>query len=368
MDNSVIISVFGDFRAKDIGKVNFSSDVKELLDKSDVGICNFEAPIECNGTPIYKSGPTINQSKDAPGFLIENGFNVALLANNHIMDYGAEGCIKTLSAFSSVIAVGAGMGSNAYAVRTQTVKGKKIGYLSVCQHEFGVLESKEESGPGVAWALSYDLYEIIHETKRYLDYLFVFPHAGIERSFAPLPQWRRLYKKYIDWGADGVIASHPHTPQGWEYYKERPICYSLGNFYFDELTGDQYWNKGLAAVLTIDNDIKMDIHNICFDETGKVDFDNQANRIEHNNYLNSLLKSDENYTSYIDKMCKSEYEEHKYGLLRGLSGATTHIRPMYAVRLFLLMLLNKKAPMSALNRMQCESHRWAIEHCLKKNF
>ena len=36
----------------------------------------------------------------------------------------------------------------------------------------------------------------------------------------------------IDCGADLVIGTHPHVLQGFEKYKGRYICYSLGNFSF----------------------------------------------------------------------------------------------------------------------------------------
>ena len=46
----------------------------------------------------------------------------------------------------------------------------------------------------------------------------------------------RYYEEYvraaIDAGADLVIGSHPHVLQGIEYYKGKPIVYSLGNFIF----------------------------------------------------------------------------------------------------------------------------------------
>ncbi|MEI3187453.1 MAG: CapA family protein [Lachnospiraceae bacterium] len=43
---------------------------------------------------------------------------------------------------------------------------------------------------------------------------------------------RTLGKQYIDAGADLVIGSHPHALQGVEYYKEKAIVHSLGNFIF----------------------------------------------------------------------------------------------------------------------------------------
>ena len=37
---------------------------------------------------------------------------------------------------------------------------------------------------------------------------------------------------FTDAGADLVVGSHPHVLQGVEYYKGKPIVYSLGNFIF----------------------------------------------------------------------------------------------------------------------------------------
>ena len=363
------IAIFGDFRAAYPEKIKFADDFSNLLKEADIRICNFEAPVKSEGLVAPKSGPKIDQSNKSPQFLIDHGFNVVLLANNHTMDHGMEGCQKTIESFNSIIAVGAGKAKEAYAVKTSIVKGKSIGYLSLCQHEFGVVESKDDEDLGVAWTGSYDVEEVIKEAKNQVDYLFVFPHAGVEQSFAPLPGWRKLYKKYIDWGADGVIASHPHTPQGWEYYHDRPILYSLGNFYFDELTGDEYWNKGLMAELIIENDVvKAVVHNISFDSSGYISIDESEERKVHNDYLNELLFSNEKYNNYIDGLCKKLYDGHKYGVLRGFAGMSLRMRKAYAMRLLGLMLLNKRDTYTALNRFQCESHRWPIEYCLKKGY
>lgn len=363
------IIIAGDFRSACCEKIRFAEGLNNLLKESDVNICNFEAPVVSSGAPADKSGPKLDQSEASPAFLIGHGFNVVLIANNHMMDHGVMGCKKTIDSFKSIIAVGAGQAKDAYTVKHNTVKGKTIGYLSLCQHEFGVVESRDEDECGVAWTGSLDVQEIIREAKNKVDYLFVFPHAGIERSFAPLPQWRRLYKKYIDWGADGVIASHPHTPQGWEYYREKPIFYSLGNFYFDELTGDAYWNKGLVAELSIDdNRIKTKVHNIFFNFEGAVAFDDDIERNQHNDYLNELISSDSKYEKYVDELCLKIYNEHKYAILRGFAGMSLRIKKSYIIRLLGLMLLNKRDPSAALNRFQCESHRWAIEYCLKKGY
>ena len=45
----------------------------------------------------------------------------------------------------------------------------------------------------------------------------------------------RLSKQYVNKmvtaGADAIVGSHPHWLQGFEYYNNVPVAYSLGNFY-----------------------------------------------------------------------------------------------------------------------------------------
>ena len=76
------------------------------------------------------------------------------------------------------------------------------------------------------------LVDEIKKLREQCDYLVVYVHWGIERSERPEDYQRSLGKQYIDAGADVVIGSHPHVLQGVEYYKGKPIVYSLGNFIF----------------------------------------------------------------------------------------------------------------------------------------
>ena len=76
------------------------------------------------------------------------------------------------------------------------------------------------------------LLEEIKKAREVCDYLVVYVHWGIERDERPQEYQRTLGQQYIDAGADLVIGSHPHVLQGLEYYKGKPIVYSLGNFVF----------------------------------------------------------------------------------------------------------------------------------------
>ena len=62
--------------------------------------------------------------------------------------------------------------------------------------------------------------------------LVVVFHWDYEYERYPQPAHRKLAFELIEMGVDAIIGHHPHIVQGAEVYKERPIFYSLGNFYF----------------------------------------------------------------------------------------------------------------------------------------
>ena len=45
---------------------------------------------------------------------------------------------------------------------------------------------------------------------------------------------RKGARRLIRAGADAIIGHHPHVIQKEEYFKGKPIFYSLGNFVFDQ--------------------------------------------------------------------------------------------------------------------------------------
>jgi poly-gamma-glutamate synthesis protein (capsule biosynthesis protein) len=199
MDYSIRISIGGDFRANNPNRIVIDKTVDYLFKTSDIAICNFEAPVRTEGVmPIKKSGPSLNQSADSPVFLKKAGFNVILLANNHIMDFGSEGLKATIDSFKDITTVGAGTAKEAFEVRYLDIKGHRIGLYSLVQHEFGVVENSDDTECGAAWIGSLDVKNIIIEAKQNCDFLLIFPHAGVEHTAAQLPEWRNVYKHFID--------------------------------------------------------------------------------------------------------------------------------------------------------------------------
>ena len=62
----------------------------------------------------------------------------------------------------------------------------------------------------------------------------VMPHMGVEYQKVHDTLRQNIYRRLIDYGADSVIADHPHTVQDSEAYKGKLIVYSVGNFMFDQ--------------------------------------------------------------------------------------------------------------------------------------
>lgn len=365
---AVKIFICGDFRAANPDKIHFEEDLASVLATGDIKICNFEAPVKTAGAkPFVKSGPCLDQSLNSPVILKNLGFNVIQLANNHIMDYGVEGLKATFSAFEDVITVGAGIAKDAFSPRFMEIDGKRIGFLSYVHHEFGMVDYVDDDDYGAAWISSPDVPEIVMNAKKECDFLLVLPHAGIEHEVAPLPIWRKMYRKFIDWGADCVVGGHPHCPQGWETYKGKAIYYSLGDFYFDELTYNDLWYKSIIAEIIIEDDaVRLKEHFVCFDDkTGLISYDHSERMSNHVARANRLLHNEAEYKEYIDRLCASRYTSFKYILSRCICGVTFKLPFKKVIRLIGCMLLGNKDELIFLNLIQCESHRWAREKMLK---
>ncbi len=200
-----------------------------------------------------------------------------------------------------------------------------------------------------------------------VDCLLVYCHAGVEHIPQPLPEWRERYREFVDMGCDGVIASHPHVAQGWEEYKEKPIAYSLGNFYFpkERRMGDA-WYKSLCASLTVADSgkVKMEMTPLIFDaETIRVDHSEETRRVLER--LNSVLADKERYMRQINSACMCLLKD--YDCQFGVGGYFTLRSPKGMMKYAAKKLLgrNPMPGLHLLNNLRCESHRYAISRALK---
>lgn len=366
------LNIVGDFFSPQLNGLQFSQSLKEKLNNADLNVVNFEGPINTNkSVPICKSGPNISQDSDAPVFLKEHGFKLFSLANNHSMDYGGQALDATIKCLNEDCIVGAGLWDEAYKVKILEIKGKKIGFLAITQFEFGVLDDIAfcENKKGAAWMEHPCVDKLIVDSKQQCDYLIVLPHAGLEHFTLPLPELRTLYRHFVDMGADAVIGGHPHVPQPWETYKNKPIVYSLGNFCFDEECAEPLWNIGLMANLSLDeDDLYLQIHPLHFDKKQRivdfVDDDNVNLRLSEGL---KLFSDQYAYVEAVNNHCLSM--QSYYDMLLEMSGYSK-----FSIKHCLGYIKRKllgKVPTTDnshfINCVRCETHRWVLSRIYELN-
>ena len=313
MDKTIKFFFAGDFCSKpSTSKILVSDELKNLIQSCNLKIVNFEVPLKPNISLPPQQYERFWQNDDAPDFLRSIGFNLFSIANNHTFDWGEEGFKKSKAALGEA-SFGAGTYDDAYKVKEVEINGKKIGFMALSYAAYtGVFDDVfHHEGFGCAFIDDLRVNHDIMEAKKNVDYLFVLPHDGIEYIDLPLPETIARYRDFIDYGADGVIASHPHCPQGWEEYKGKPIFYSLGNFFFNSKetvsfkANKPHWYEGLCVVMTIsDGKVSWEVINTRNVDNMGIEIDNKEERRRHNEYLVELLKNQEKYESALKKECK----------------------------------------------------------------
>ena len=290
--NNVSLFFAGDFCSKPTTSfITVSDELKELIQSCDLRVVNFEVPLKPANVELPPQRyERYWQHDDVPDFLRGLGFNLFPMANNHAFDWGDEGFKKTKAALGDQ-SFGVGSYDDAYKVKICEINGLKIGFLAFTYAAYtGVFDDVlHHDGLGCAYINDLRVNHDIMEAKKAVDYLFVLPHDGIEYIDVPLPEIIARYRDFIDYGADGVIASHPHCPQGWEEYKGKPIFYSLGNFFFngkeDPLyrTWSHHWYEGMCIKMELyENQIDYSIINTRNIDNVSLIVDKEPEREEHN--------------------------------------------------------------------------------------
>lgn len=210
----------------------------EFLEKilsADIFMVNEEFPFSSRGTQAEDKQYTFRLPPEKVSIFQEMGIDIVTLANNHALDFGTDALLDTCRTLdeAGILRVGAGTLEEAKSWQTIEAGGKKIGFLGATRVIPVADWAATVYSPGMF--ATYDpteLLEKIKEARAVHDYVVVYVHWGAEREEFPKDYQKTLGHQYIDAGADLVIGSHPHVLQGIEYYKGKPIVYSLGNFVF----------------------------------------------------------------------------------------------------------------------------------------
>lgn len=231
----------------------YDSRVLEKMQAADILMINQEFPFSTKGTAMEDKQYTFRANPRYVQIFKDMGVDIVTLANNHTLDFGPEALLDTLSTLEDAGLPYVGAGENLErAARVIRIEkgGRKIGFLGASRviPVTGWYAGKDRPGLFATYDPA-QMLEKIAEAKGTCDYVVAYVHWGVEYADTPEEYQRQMAQKYIDAGADLVVGSHPHVLQGIEYYKGKPILYSLGNFLFGQWAGET-----VMAEITIKED------------------------------------------------------------------------------------------------------------------
>lgn len=209
-------------------------DVSERLRGYDLLVGNLECVVSTKGEPTIRE-PLVAPG-ETPKLLLDAGFDLVSIANNHTLDMSAAGYFEMLEKLNAAGLLFFGSTAADHArdpVVVKEVDGVRIALI-------GHMNREEKRA-----------IEDVMRARARADVVIVFEHWGVEYALYPVLHQRLLGRTLIDAGADAVLGAHAHVVQPIEIYKNKLVAYGLGNFVFSSMV-----RRGThtGAVLELDLD------------------------------------------------------------------------------------------------------------------
>lgn len=232
-------------------------DVKKYFAGNDLVIGNLELTFGGSDRP-YSSFPCFNTPDSFLDAVQDAGFNLLTTANNHCMDTGQAGLIRTLDKLDEAGIQHFGTYRSQEERDTilyRDVNGIRFAFLSYTYGTNGIPVPQDYL---VNLIDSDTMVSDIKEARKNADVVVVMPHMGNEYETDPRDIFVEWADLMFDAGADIVLASHPHVLQKMEYRTldhgdgahDGFIIYSLGNFISSQTTPPR--NASIVLHLTVE--------------------------------------------------------------------------------------------------------------------
>lgn len=206
----------------------------ELRD-ADFSLVNLETAITERGKPANKAF-TFRAPATALTVLKEAGVDAVSMANNHAADFGKVGVEDTLAAQASGVLPIVGFGADdtqAYAPLSVDVKGLRVAVLAASEVDEETARdwAAGPDSPGIALALDPTrLATAVREAAADHDLVVVQLHWGTEGTTCPNARQVATVRALSAAGADVIVGTHAHRPQGSGWAGRVFVGYGTGNF------------------------------------------------------------------------------------------------------------------------------------------
>lgn len=210
--------------------------VKPYLQNADLAIANQETVV--GGVELGLSGyPRFNSPVEIADAVVDTGFHVVTLANNHTLDRDEKGVLMSREYWDTldILTTGAYVSEeDRNEVRLIEINGIQFAVLNYTYGTNGIPipENKEYLVNLIDEQL---IEQDVQKAQLLADVIIVALHWGNEYEVMPNEEQKRLAQFISDLGVDIILGTHPHVlqPPAWitrEDGKRTFVAYSLGNF------------------------------------------------------------------------------------------------------------------------------------------
>ena len=258
-------SVYKDAQKED-GTYDFHymfTDIEPIIKKYDLKFCNQESAI--GGKTLGISGyPSFNSPDEIGDELVNLGFNLISLANNHTLDKGEDAALYSNSYWKSKNVNFAGSYSSdeeRNEIKIYEKNGIKYAFFAYTT----ISNAKVRKGYLLNMYSADKVKTDIEKVKDQVDVILVSMHWGVEDTNTPTESQRQIADYLSSLGVNMIIGHHPHVVQPVEYVNDTLVIYSLGNFISNQLS--IRLNNGIGLMYGID--IVVDDNGVRFENEYK---------------------------------------------------------------------------------------------------
>ncbi len=250
-DNLIHRSIYNQAkrRAKANGQEGYDfgfvyEQVEHYIQDADFAILNQETIITDELEP--SDYPRFCSPADLGEHMLKIGFDAFSISNNHVLDRGEEGLRYTLEYWDThpeAVVYGAYKNKEDMEnIRTAEVNGITFAFLGYMEHTNG-LSLPEDAECEITYLKETELIKSqIEKANEIADVVIVSPHFGKETTNKLTENQIAMAKLLVEWGADIIIGTQPHTAQTIELMTrddgtQALVYYCLGNF----VSAQQYY-------------------------------------------------------------------------------------------------------------------------------
>lgn len=209
--------------------------VRPLLSAPDLTVGNLEVTL--GGAP-YRGYPAFSAPDAYAEAIRDAGVDILLTANNHCLDRGRRGLLRTLSALDSlhIPSLGTYRDSLDRLHRYPLLVAKNGFRIAFLAYTYGTNGLRPTGGTLVNYIDRDRMLRDIHRARALRpDVIIACLHWGEEYRTLPNDAQRDLADWLLSHGVDHIIGAHPHVLQPLELRKDslgrkHVVAYSLGNF------------------------------------------------------------------------------------------------------------------------------------------